>query len=193
MTTGMGHRDRSRLHTSSPPTLGSIRSSTTRSGGSLDPGQRRLPVMHALDPVAITDQVPSDDVGQRPVVVYDHDPAGRIRVAQHSGRRRSAASRRGRSGVTVDTVAGYARHGLRRTIRHRFVRDLAQRPWPRWSAARQAPSAGWMRAADAAVRYLLTAGIRGEGDDVPVHERVRVPGPVRLDLARERWPAAGWF
>jgi len=50
-----------------------------------------------------------------------------------------------------------------------------------------------MRAADAAVRYLLTAGIRGEGDDVPVHERVRVPGPVRLDLARERWPAAGWF
>jgi hypothetical protein len=95
---------RSRLTTTacsaSSPRLGPRRMQTgrPRRAGWRSATMRRQPVRHALHPVAVTDQVPSHGIGQRPIVVHDHDPAGRIRVAQHSGRRHSAASRRARAG-----------------------------------------------------------------------------------------------
>jgi hypothetical protein len=105
------------------------------------PAQGRQPVMHAFHPMAITDQVPADDISKRPIVVHDHDPAGRIEVAQHPGRRQSAAIRGGRLQVTADTVAGSERPGLPATICHWFVRILAGRPRPRCTPGKGCPAA----------------------------------------------------
>ena len=45
-----------------------------------DPAQRLVPVVHALDRMAVADEVPADDVGDGGIVVHDEDPSRWIRV-----------------------------------------------------------------------------------------------------------------
>ena len=86
-----------------------------------------MTVVHAFDLMTVPDQVAPDHIGQRQVVIHDHDPAGRIRVAQHAGHQARAAAGPSRelSQVTVATVAGNPRAAARPVIRHSFVRVLA--------------------------------------------------------------------